>query len=389
MALLTVPSGAHLTMVWRSRGGDRRPASLRWREFASLQLSLIFLVIMNLVLLSRGESLLGTEESEPALTMPITRLLGMAFLWVAVVGVVGFVWQILLAIVLRFQASWSQRLGPVLFVRGVRRSEQRNRIRQHWHQAGWRCRFEPQLPRKGDVVVEYSPQPRPLEEGLAPGPMVLSMEELLEDRALHRCQRRDVIQRRRELFKALQKLFKIASRRRFQRGDGFWVGPQHWFITGLSRDRTEKNPDLESDTLLDETIGPHYHQVLRWPVRSYLYQVLHTVGVDLIFVEDGVRFRGLRKVLESIFEVYDIFAGEQRVEEKHFVGLPRLRVVIHDFELDQPYRSSDYPEPDYEDIGRARVLHVFVDRGDAADPTDVPLDFEDIPLPKLSPFASF
>jgi len=49
--------------------------------------------------------------------------------------------------------------------------------------------------------------------------------------------------------------------------------------------------------------------------------------------------------------------------------------------LDQPLEDSRYPEPDYDDLGRARVLHVFRDRGGDEDEAFVPDDRGSRPAP--------
>ena len=107
------------------------------------------------------------------------------------------------------------------------------------------------------------------------------------------------------------------------------------------------------------------------------------VGVDLIFLEDGVGHRRFLRVLAQVFEFYDMF-GERQLEERHFAGLPGVQVWIHeipepagptpDGRGQRPDALADYPEPDYEEFGRARILHVFRDRGGEKDLSIVPFD---------------
>ena len=68
----------------------------------------------------------------------------------------------------------------------------------------------------------------------------------------------------------------------------------------------------------------------------------------------------------------------------HFVGLPGIRAVIHELSPGRPFRSDKYPEPDYEDIARARILHLFRDRGGEHAPEEVPSSLTDLPVPMLS-----
>jgi hypothetical protein len=71
------------------------------------------------------------------------------------------------------------------------------------------------------------------------------------------------------------------------------------------------------------------------------------LDLDLIFVEDGVKGPEVQQVFDELFEG----------------AIPGVRVMIHEFELDTPLLRQDYPEPDYDGLGRARLLHVFRDRG--------------------------
>jgi hypothetical protein len=124
--------------------------------------------------------------------------------------------------------------------------------------------------------------------------------------------------------------------------------------------------------------------VLPRSVRHHIYQILRALHVDLIFVEDGVGFRRFCRVLRMLFEVYDVYGGKRRAEDVHFHGMPGTRVLIHEFQLDEPFKSEVYPEPDYENLGRARILHVFRDRGEQEEPLETPLDFTHMPVPSMA-----
>jgi len=78
-----------------------------------------------------------------------------------------------------------------------------------------------------------------------------------------------------------------------------------------------------------------------------------------------------------------VHGGRQRAEEFHFTGLPGVRCIIHEFGFaDAPaHGRAGYPEPDYELIGRARILHVFKDRGECAVETPTPAANQGRPLP--------
>ena len=63
------------------------------------------------------------------------------------------------------------------------------------------------------------------------------------------------------------------------------------------------------------------------------------------------------------------------------LGLPGTRIMIHDFVLGNPLKKEHYPEPDYEDVARARILHVFKDRGLDEDEAEAPFDWDRVPEP--------
>jgi hypothetical protein len=104
--------------------------------------------------------------------------------------------------------------------------------------------------------------------------------------------------------------------------------------------------------------------------------------IDLIFVEHGLTFRRLSRVLRVLFETYDMYGGRQRAEERHFVGLPGTRVVIHNYDQTNPgsHGRKNYPEPEYQEIGRARILHVFKDREETEQFEPVPDSREGAPV---------
>ena len=73
--------------------------------------------------------------------------------------------------------------------------------------------------------------------------------------------------------------------------------------------------------------------------------------------------------------------GKRKAEESHFRGLPKVRVMIHDYEPGNPFQSEDYPEPKFDDLSRVRVLHIFRDRGAHEELIDQPFDFSSTPAP--------
>jgi len=160
--------------------------------------------------------------------------------------------------------------------------------------------------------------------------------------------------------RGLERMLKRARRRRYAAGTGFWIAPHHWFVAGLTRDEDE-NEIVEDATIADAMIGEPYHVALPLAARRHAHEVFSGLEVDLMFVEDGVTWKDLRRVLRRAFDHFDGKKG--RVDELAFRGIPRIRVILHKFEIGGQLGRARYPEPDYEDLGRARVLHVFKDRG--------------------------
>ena len=202
-------------------------------------------------------------------------------------------------------------------------------------------------------------------------------------RLLDRLTRRHEIQARRRIVTALERLFKRIGHRTYNNGQGFWVAPHFWFIVGLTRDAQEEEIDLADSPMLSGTVGPAFHRVMPRAARHHFYELMRALHVDLIFVEDGVKFRRLVKVLRRMFEVYDKHAGRKPAEDIHFVGLTGTRVMIHDFQLDEPFKSETYPEPKYDYLGRARILHIFRDRSESEELVEPPFDFTRTPTPVL------
>jgi hypothetical protein len=162
------------------------------------------------------------------------------------------------------------------------------------------------------------------------------------------------------------------------------VAPQYWFAPGLTRDGS-----TGEHTEVLQVVPPLYHRVLPHAARHHFLEICSALEVDLIFVEDGVGFRGLRRVLRVLFEQYDMHEGRQRAQEIHFAGLPKIRVIFHEYELAKSWEKSRYPEPDYRDLGRARILHVFRDRGDEEEEALDPTDFDFLLSPVGSPAGAF
>ncbi|MFV1988920.1 MAG: hypothetical protein ACC682_16740 [Gemmatimonadota bacterium] len=196
--------------------------------------------------------------------------------------------------------------------------------------------------------LRFAPRVRVSPEALA------SVETLAELRRLDNSLLRD------RLLGGLRDLLGLAAQRRFANGTGFWLVPHIWFARGLTRDSDD--PDYHS-------IGPPYHKTFSPRERQHLHALLKGLEVDLIFAEDSAPVDAIDSVFERLFDVYDVL-GPRRVEERDFVGIRRVRVILHDFTLGEPFRRPGYLEPSYDEVGRARILHIMIDRGGGEEELD-------------------
>ncbi|MHC4937507.1 MAG: hypothetical protein ACYTHK_00890 [Planctomycetota bacterium] len=247
-----------------------------------------------------------------------------------------------------------------------------DRARELLEARGWRVRFDPEPAERADVRLVLVEHAGPVRWPLEVSEATLRLPEVLDLIA-----RRDVVQRRRLLLKGLEKMIKRARRQSFAAGTGFWIAPHHWFVIGLTRDTAEED-QIEDSTYADSVIGQPYHLALPPAARRHAHEVFAAIEIDIVFVEDGVTWPRLRRVLRRIFEHFDTRGG--RIEERHLHGLPGVRCIVHDLKIGEPLDRKRYPEPDYEDLGRARVLHVFKDRGEEEELEPDPAVDEGVPL---------
>jgi len=256
-------------------------------------------------------------------------------------------------------------------------------IRQAFARHAWRVRFDPRPRQPLDVGLVVADAALPDGAGRNQWPLVITPPDSARPGFWVRLQRRDEIQLRRHFLTGLESLLKSAKQRS-RGGMGYWLSPHFWFISGLMRDTRpgeEGDFDLTDDPILTAAIGTPYHRAFARAARHHLYHVMRGTRIDLIFVEDGLSFKRLRRALRVLFEVYDVHGGRRPAEEVDFRGLPGTRVVIHDFQFDEPYQSRTYPEPKYEFLGRARILHIFKDRGEEEELLDAPMDWDRQPAP--------
>jgi hypothetical protein len=323
-----------------------------------------------------------TGELASRSTMPATAMLGTILAWMAPGLLSAMVWQSVMG---RWRDP-ARRSKAILHLRGeLLSAEMMKALTKLLRGQNWRVQFAPADPDPCAVQVELVEAEKSQAFEFDPvWPLKVSLDDLSNLQVRERLQRRGEIQLRRRIVSALEKMFKWAARREFSNGHGFWVAPHFWFILGLSRDVQEEEVDLAECTLLSGTIGPAYYRLIPRLARHHMFQMLRALHVDLIFVEDGVSFRRFVRVLRRLFEIYDKNDGRKPAEDIHFVGLPGTRVMIHEFQLDEPFKSDTYPEPKYDFLGRARILHIFRDRQEEEEFIEPPFDFSRTPAPAAS-----
>jgi hypothetical protein len=395
VATIVIPSNPDVKIIWRYRQPGEALRAIPWGWWVTWEFAFLAMAAIALGLLAAGSSVMGftptaaetvIATAQPGLptsrallpheAMPITTSLGLTLAWLAAGALSLRVGQ---SVIVRLRDP-ARPCRPVLHIAGSCTPPERKAIDRYYRAEGWDVRWGPGAePTDVNVVLEQAAPETDAEH--VSWPLQVSAAELMSEPVQKRLARRSEIQLRRRLVAGLERLFKQAAARKYRRGTGMWLAPHLWFIPGVSRDTREDELDLEQGTLLSGMIGQPYHRVFPRCVRNHLYQILRALQIDLIFVEDGVSYRRFARVLRMMFELYDVHGGRRRAQEVHFQGLPGVRVLIHDYALDEPFKSETYPEPEFESLGRARILHVFKDRGEQEEPLETPLDWTNMPAP--------
>lgn len=370
---LALPGNPRLAIVWRSRddaAGDVRTCN--WTRFVNAPLCVTICVLLGLLIVACGAQL----TARPAVTRTVvTEMLGRLFAWALCASSVTFVLTrgapFLLA---RWRDPRARGPRSLVHLDGVpagRRREWRRRLAACGVRASFGARRDPTA-----VPVEVAETRRPASFFASPLER-LALADLEDARTLERLHRRHEILCRRRFLRGLERVFKGVAGLDFEEPGGFWVAPDRWFVDSLLRDSGGEHSGW---------VGPTFSRTIPLAARRHLGRVLAALEVDAIYVEDGVTFRRFKRVFTTLFETFDIHGGSRRVEDVHFTGLPGLRVTLVETELDEPYAGPDgYPEPDFQDLGRARILMVHRDRGGDATPYDLPRASDRVPdaLPVL------
>ncbi|MFM8385781.1 MAG: hypothetical protein ACKOCB_03015 [Planctomycetia bacterium] len=217
-------------------------------------------------------------------------------------------------------------------------------------QHGWRVVSEAApLPDGVDLVTGpgmRGPHAVALEPGMAPADLAF------------RLRRRMDIAYRREFYARLEALWKAMRPARQLGGQGVLFCPGNWLIPCLLRDTGRSATP----------IGPPYDQVFSPRLRRYLAGVMRHLEVDVIYWEDAVRWRDLRRVLGVALECHD--QGRVPLRARHFVGLPRVRVLVQQEDPPGMAGAPASARMPRAPIGSgARVLAILRDRGGSSERT--------------------
>ena len=372
LALVWFPGQGKLTVVWRPKLDGARHRALDWRVLSSAEPVFVAVVV--------GLPLVVPDPWRPVATnwdvAPITRALHWLACW-------GGAYTVLVAVALRshhvLTASLrapSRPVRPRIHVVSSAPSALED-VRGRLAAEGWDA-----TPRGGrladDLALRVEPDaPRaPLNEVPLSAPV---RPEALDDAEfLWRLSRRADLRSRRNVLHGLETIFRHAARASRGVGAGYIVAPRQGVIVGMERDVA--TPDDSEDVSMTGSLHPSFRAVMTRRARHHLWEVLSGVGVDLIHVEYGVGFRRVRVALRIVFEVYDIHGGKRHVQDRDFAGVQGVHAIVHDVDLESPRSSDVYPEPEYELASRARILHLYRDRGGEEEPVDVPSRSDGLPV---------
>lgn len=213
---------------------------------------------------------------------------------------------------------------------------------------GWFLAEGPRPPAAGyDLVVGTGAHPR----RLVPPP-----DDLADAEVLFRLRRRLDVVLRRAIHRRLHRLFKALKAEADEAtGSGYLFCPHVWLVPGVVRDGEVAGPPgpLQGPRVH----GEPYARAFALRQRRYLGRILRRAEVDILYWEDAIQWADLRRVLGVLYEQVD--QGRVPVEERHFQGLPRVRVVVQEEDAEpEPPPAGGAPA-----AGKARLLLVLKDRG--------------------------
>jgi hypothetical protein len=231
-------------------------------------------------------------------------------------------------------------------------------------ESGWLALLGAQTPaHEFDLVLGDATGPR----RFAPRP------PLSDEDARFLLERRFHIVMRRRFHRRFQSLYKRLRAEQPAQGSGFLFCPHVWLVPGVVRDVEPKARGGSGSLTGPVLYGPSYAEAFPHRIRRYIGGVLRDLEIDIIYWEDAVGWPDIRRVLGVAFEIHDQRRGP--LQGRHFIGLPRVRVVVQEEEADpdptgDPLRPRK-PTLEKKAPGHARILLIVRDRGDYED-LDVP-----------------
>ncbi len=377
--LWSAPQPEREAQLWRNARGELRSLSVRRRNLLVGAWPLASCAAV--VWLLRG-NWFGTATALSS--MPVSAVLAKICAWSCAAGAGLLAVRQVVRFVRDFLTHPARRHPPVVHVSGFLSEGEQRETKRALRRQGLSARFggEAQAHHVAVRIATDDPsaQREPAGQTSEPRwPLTIELADLHSGARRVLLFRRWQTQCRRVLLRRFQALYKGATSQAYVYGEGFWVGMQHTSFPWLMRDQWEDDETTRGQVLDGGMIGRPYRDVFPATVRQYYHQVTRDVQVDLIFVGDGVRFSGLRLVFQTLFELHDVYAGEVRAEEHHFAGIHNVRVLIQDVEAEAaPPRSLR--EPDYTEIGRARILLVLPNRGKDRERRTVPATGDHAPV---------
>lgn len=359
-------------LLWRRRS---QPTiyCLSLRKIIVTLTLLASLAILNLLLTSGGGRLFGGSELPSS--MQLTTLLGTVAAWFVplTLGIFGMK----LAINLRHDPAL--RTAATVRILGGSEEEQAEAygLIRGW---GWRATKGSNKPSDAVTIRLVSPELSEAEEFEPNWPLPVSMADLRAGQVRDRLARRDQIQLRRKITTTISQLFKEAFSEFRRKGGWIWLAPHWWFVDTLGR---EEPPSSRRSQPVLRPIGPMFRELFAIRARQHLHEILRKAGIDMIVVEDGVTHRSVIRVLRTLFELYDIHDGQRQAEDHHFLGIPKVKVMIHVYSPGVKFQPNGYPERSFDEISRARVLHLYKDRGGEEELLENPFDTSWEPAPAL------
>ena len=161
---------------------------------------------------------------------------------------------------------------------------------------------------------------------------------------------------RRAFLQETEALLALVRVREYERGCGFLIAPHLWFVDGVSR-------DVEEESQLLDRVGPLFRRHYSHGARGSFLELARELELDLLFVEDGVLPVQLREVLERLYAFRDDNPGTPLSEVRTIQPPTGLAVILQEFDFGSPWVRTGFPQPEFDEIMRARLLYVFRERG--------------------------